>query len=412
MAPTSLVPPSGSTQAMMNATTNGKAAKYHEPRIRVEEKLDKRQLDRLVTGVTVDTGGQTSAPAQRTEKASAGELRKGVIKIVPVENNREPRSFVLLTGLKTLFQKQLPKMPREYITRLVFDNNSRSLAIIKRGYKVVGGICFRPFPHRGFAEIVFFATSSVDQVKGYGAMLMDHFKSHIRATYPTMQHFLTYADNYAVGYFEKQGFSKEITLNRSVWAGYIKDYEGGTIMQCTMLEKLDYLDKASVIAQQKEAILTKIREMSRSHVVYDGLNFETKADGEVVPLDPRQVPGLRETGWTPAMMVQSAPRSTEQGIMERLIHELQSHTLAWAFQKPVSEAEVPDYHLVIKEPMDFSTMERKLDSKQYASLSEFMADAQLVFDNCHTYNQPASVYYKNATTMEKFLKSIAGAAGR
>lgn len=61
MAPTSLVPPSGSTQAMMNATTNGKAAKYHEPRIRVEEKLDKRQLDRLVTGVTVDTGGQTSA---------------------------------------------------------------------------------------------------------------------------------------------------------------------------------------------------------------------------------------------------------------------------------------------------------------------------------------------------------------
>lgn len=153
-------------------------------------------------------------------------------------------------------------------------------------------------------------------------MLMDHFKSHIRATYPTMQHFLTYADNYAVGYFEKQGFSKEITLNRSVWAGYIKDYEGGTIMQCTMLEKLDYLDKASVIAQQKEAILTKIREMSRSHVVYDGLNFETKADGEVVPLDPRQVPGLREffcwifficsahesmltgeTGWTPAMCV-------------------------------------------------------------------------------------------------------------
>ena len=393
-------------------STNGKGVKYHEPRIRVEEKLDKRQLDRLVTGVTVDTGGQTSAPAQRTEKASAVELRKGVIKIVPVENDREPRSFVLLTGLKTLFQKQLPKMPREYITRLVFDQNSRSLAIIKRGYKVVGGICFRPFPHRGFAEIVFFATSSVDQVKGYGAMLMDHFKSHIRATYPAMQHFLTYADNYAVGYFEKQGFSKEITLNRSVWAGYIKDYEGGTIMQCTMLEKLDYLDKASVIAQQKEAILTKIREMSRSHVVYDGLSFETKADGEVVPLDPKQVPGLRETGWTPAMMVPSAPRSTEQGIMERLIHELQSHTLAWAFQKPVSEAEVPDYHLVIKEPMDFSTMERKLDSKQYANLNEFLADAQLVFDNCHTYNQPTSVYYKNATTMEKFLKSIAGAASR
>lgn len=28
----------------------------------------------------------------------------------------------------------------------------------------------------------------------------------------------------------QQGFSKEIKLDRSVWAGYIKDYEGGTIM--------------------------------------------------------------------------------------------------------------------------------------------------------------------------------------
>lgn len=73
--------------------------------------------------------------------------------------------MIILTGLKALFQKQLPKMPREYIARLVYDSNSRCLAIIKHGYQVVGGICFRPFPHRKFAEIVFFATNSADQVK-------------------------------------------------------------------------------------------------------------------------------------------------------------------------------------------------------------------------------------------------------
>jgi histone acetyltransferase len=88
-----------------------------------------------------------------------------VIQIVPVENDGSPRNAVLLTNLKTLFQKQLPVMPREYITRLVFDPNQKCLAIVKRGLKVVGGICYRPFPHRGFAEIVFFATHSVDQVK-------------------------------------------------------------------------------------------------------------------------------------------------------------------------------------------------------------------------------------------------------
>jgi hypothetical protein len=86
---------------------------------------------------------------------------------MPVENDGEPASMILLTNLKTLFQKQLPVMPREYITRLVFDPQQRCVAIVKNGLKVVGGICFRPFPHRGFAEIVFFATHSVDQVKVY-----------------------------------------------------------------------------------------------------------------------------------------------------------------------------------------------------------------------------------------------------
>ena len=37
--------------------------------------------------------------------------------------------------------------------------------------------------------------------------------------------------------------------------------------------------------------------------------------------------------------------------MEKLLGELQSHTLAFAFQKPVNAEEVPDYYDVIKEPM-------------------------------------------------------------
>ena len=132
-------------------------------------------------------------------------------------------------------------------------------------------------------------------------MLMDHFKAHIRKTYPEMSYFLTYADNYAVGYFRKQGFSKEITLDRAVWAGYIKDYEGGTIMQCQMLPKVDYLAWRDTTAQQREAVLNKIREKSRSHVVHPGLpQFQDGMPPGVV-VDPKDVPGLRESGWTPSM---------------------------------------------------------------------------------------------------------------
>ncbi|KAH9485109.1 Histone acetyltransferase gcn5 [Psilocybe cubensis] len=360
------VPASSIEEANANAPTfNGKhnGINGHEPRIKQEDKMDEGQLNRLTAGIPVDSVGRSSAghiyrhllqPPVRTEKPSAIELRKGVIQITAVENDRQARSLIILTGLKTLFQKQLPKMPREYIARLVFDINSKSLAIIKRGYKVVGGICYRPFIQRGFAEIVFFATNSADQEKGYGGMLMDHFKAHIRKTYPDMMHFLTYADNYAVGYFEKQGFSKDISLDRSVWAGYIKDYEGGTIMQCTMLPKIDYLDKQSIFKQQTEAILAKIREKSTSHIVYPGLPQFQPGAPPGIKVDPKTVPGLRETGWTPemaALLARGPVKPSTRTTMEKILAELIEEPRSWAFRDPVDPADVADYFDVIKHPM-------------------------------------------------------------
>lgn len=67
-----------------------------------------------------------------------------------------------------------------------------------------------------------------------------------------LSHFLTYADNNAVGYFLKQGFTKGISLPREVWGGYIKDYDGGTLMECVLHPKLPYGDLAGMLRTQKE----------------------------------------------------------------------------------------------------------------------------------------------------------------
>lgn len=77
------------------------------------------------------------------------------------------------------------------------------MAIVKKNMQVVGGITYRPFEECRFAEIVFCAIASNEQVKGYGSLLMNHLKSYIR-THTNIDHFLTYADNYAIGYFKKQ----------------------------------------------------------------------------------------------------------------------------------------------------------------------------------------------------------------
>ncbi len=66
--------------------------------------------------------------------------------------------------------------------------------------------------------------------QGYGSYLMNAVKDHVRKAHPTIYHFLTYADNFAIGYFKKQGFTKEITFPREKWVGYIKDYDSANLM--------------------------------------------------------------------------------------------------------------------------------------------------------------------------------------
>jgi histone acetyltransferase len=37
-----------------------------------------------------------------------------------------------------------------------------------------------------------------------------------------------------------KGFSKDVTLDRAQWAGYIKDYEGATLLQVRPLYAREY----------------------------------------------------------------------------------------------------------------------------------------------------------------------------
>ncbi|KAJ1304322.1 hypothetical protein OPQ81_005482 [Rhizoctonia solani] len=372
--------------------------------------VDERQIARLATGAAVDVDAFTEPIVPKPKPALIQE-QKGIIRFEVVANDGSPTSMILLTGLKTLFQKQLPKMPREYIARLVYDRSSRGMAIVKRGLRVVGGITFRPFPQRGFAEIVFFAISSVHQVAGFGAHLMNKFKMYIREQMPTIEHFLTYADNFAIGYFKKQGFTKEITLPRSVWMGYIKDYEGGTIMQCSLISKVNYLSVQELLAQQKQAIIDKIKAKSKAHVVHPGLlQFR---NGTATTVDYRDVPGLKESGWTPEMdeIIRMPARGPHHSTMEAILKEMRAHAAAWPFQKPVNTDEVKDYLDVVKKPMDLSLMEFKLENNAYAVIEDFIDDAKLMLDNCKLYNPESTVYHKTAIRMEKALQEILKSVG-
>lgn len=49
-----------------------------------------------------------------------------------------------------------------------------------------------------------------------------------------------------------QGFSKDIKVPKAKYVGYIKDYEGATLMGCELNPSIPYTEFSVIIKKQKE----------------------------------------------------------------------------------------------------------------------------------------------------------------
>ena len=334
--------------------------------------------------------------AQKEEKG--GKLEFQVI----TNDGIADHSMQLMT-LKNIFSKQLPKMPKEYIVRLVFDRKHKSMVILKDGKTVVGGICYRPYYPQQFGEIAFCAITASEQVKGYGTRLMNHLKEFVKKEGIT--HFLTYADNYAIGYFKKQGFSKHVTMDKTRWMGYIKDYDGGTLMECTINLHVNYLDIPGMLMQQRAYLLEQVKKRAKSQTIYPGLTSFTQ--GRLMNLSV--VPGLEEAGWTLTILKAVRSVNRDEGNLKTQLHQLvkrvNTHRSAWPFHEPVDTTIVTDYSDIIKDPIDLSLISKRVKSGDYYTSKQMLrADLDRMCTNCLTYNAPDTNYYKAALDLQAFIK--------
>ncbi|EEQ82638.1 hypothetical protein NCER_100616 [Vairimorpha ceranae BRL01] len=343
------------------------------------------------------------------------------IKLMFISNADKTTSSVLLIKLKTLFQKQLSKMPREYILRQIFDSKHINLIILNNKDNIVGGICYRPFYDRKFFEIVFCAVDQFYQVKGVGSFMMDILKEHTKNEiykYTTDYKFtnqiihdlnfykksydkfigniffITYADNSAVGYFKKQGFSQNLSFDS--WIGYIKDYEGGTLMECNILWDINYLNKYEIIKNKRHEF---IEELKKSTSFFKTYKIER-------PLfDIRSIPGV-----TADMRISTDKRNKENcldGFIQLLINVLKNDPNSWPFLEPVNAKDVPEYYEIIKSPMDLSRIKDKFHKKLYTNLDVFISDVHLMLNNCFKFNARDTQYYKCAQALfEKFEERL------
>ncbi|KAF1403251.1 Bromodomain-containing protein 3, partial [Spheniscus mendiculus] len=93
-----------------------------------------------------------------------------------------------------------------------------------------------------------------------------------------------------------------------------------------------------------------------------------------------------------------------------VVKTLWKHQFAWPFYQPVDaiKLNLPDYHKIIKNPMDMGTIKKRLEHNYYWSASECMQDFNTMFTNCYIYNKPTDDIVLMAQALEKiFLQKVA-----
>lgn len=184
-------------------------------------------------------------------------------------------------------------------------------------------------------------------------------------------------------------------MPRERWIGYIKDYDGGTLMECRINHKVNYLNISLMIKEQREAVYKKISMSSNSHAtVFAGLPiFGTATEGVEVSMAIEDIPGVKEAGWTPAppsaarsgrtsadpasssSSSSSSSSNLPAGVSTRrgsplidlqaklgaVLKAIKNIKDSWPFLHPVNGKLVPDYYDIIKEPMDIEKMEANLN---------------------------------------------------
>jgi hypothetical protein len=80
-----------------------------------------------------------------------------------------------------------------------------------------------------------------------------------------------------------------------------------------------------------------------------------------------------------------------------------------AILKPISREEAPNYHLIVSNPMDLSTLESNVNPGKYNFMDHFVRAARLIFSNYSRYNADESVYSRSVKQLDEFFdKEVEG----
>ncbi len=106
----------------------------------------------------------------------------------------------------------------------------------------------------------------------------------------------------------------------------------------------------------------------------------------------------------------SGPDKKFQNVIGMLHSGISQHRYGNIFHNPIKKSEAPDYHDIVKRPMDLKTIKARVKDGLIANSLEFQRDVYLMFANAMMYNRPGSEIYNMAEEVSvvhalRFLKA-------
>jgi len=88
-----------------------------------------------------------------------------------------------------------------------------------------------------------------------------------------------------------------------------------------------------------------------------------------------------------------------QTVISLLHATISQHRNGNIFHNPIKESDAPDYHDIVRRPMDLKTIKSRIKDGLIANSTEFQRDIYLMFANAMMYNRPNSDIYQMAEEM-------------
>ncbi|RXW24659.1 hypothetical protein EST38_g1145 [Candolleomyces aberdarensis] len=151
-----------------------------------------------------------------------------------------------------------------------------------------------------------------------------------------------------------------------------------------------------------EGTSTRTREGKRKASFPDEATREAKRvreDSELPEEDESATPARTRSTRQGKGPSEQVPNKKFQNVIGLLHQQISAHRNGTIFHNPIKLSDAPDYHEIVKRPMDLKTIKGRVKDGAISNSREFQRDVYLMFANAMMYNRPGSDVYTMAEDM-------------